>query len=266
MAGRSIKITPEMMADAQKLVKLLGACVVQAPCEAEAQCVAIVKHDLAFGTATEDMDALTFGTNYLLRGFNGKKEPICQIDLAEVLKGFEMTQEEFIDLCILCGCDYTHTIGGMGPVTAYKLMKEHGSIEAILEKVKESNEDPSKKKKYTIPESFLYEESRELFKNPDVISDKAALEGMIKFEKPAEEELKEWLINSKGFTETKVTNGLERLRKCQGKKNQGRLDCFFKVSSVLSSTKKVEAPGKGAKDKKRAGSAVGKGAKGKKSF
>lgn len=77
MAGRSIKITPDMMADAQKLVKLLGACVVQAPCEAEAQCVAIVQHDLAFGTATEDMDALTFGTKYLLRGFNGKKEPIC---------------------------------------------------------------------------------------------------------------------------------------------------------------------------------------------
>lgn len=67
-----------------------------------------------------------------------------------------MTQEEFIDLCILCGCDYTHTIGGMGPVTAYKLMKEHGNIEAVLEKVKESNEDPTKKKKYTVPENFLY--------------------------------------------------------------------------------------------------------------
>jgi hypothetical protein len=35
-----------------------------------------VKQDLAFGTATEDMDALTFGTKYLLRGFNSKKEPI----------------------------------------------------------------------------------------------------------------------------------------------------------------------------------------------
>ena len=175
-----------------------------------------------------------------------------------------MTQEEFIDLCILCGCDYSHTIGGMGPVTAYKLMKEHGNIEAVLEKVKESNEDPTKKKKYTVPENFLYQESRELFKNPDVINDKEALQGMIKFEKPAEEELKDWLINSKGFTETKVTNGLERLRKCQGKKNQGRLDCFFKVSSVLSSTKKIEAP-KG-KDKKKGSMASVKGAKAKKSI
>ena len=62
MAGRSIKITPEMMSDAKKLVKLMGACVIEAPCEAEAQCAELVKMDLAFGTATEDMDALTFGT------------------------------------------------------------------------------------------------------------------------------------------------------------------------------------------------------------
>ena len=97
----------------------------------------------------------------------------------------------------------------------------------------------------------MYEESRELFRNPDVIRDKEELRNLIKFEKPAEEEMKEWLVNSKGFTETKVTNGLERLKKCQGKKNQGRLDCFFKVSSVLSSTKKVEAPvGKGKKNGK----------------
>jgi len=36
MAGRSIKITPEMMADAKLLVRLLGCPVVEAPGEAEA--------------------------------------------------------------------------------------------------------------------------------------------------------------------------------------------------------------------------------------
>jgi hypothetical protein len=36
MAGRSIKITDQMMADAKKLVLMMGACVVEAPCEAEA--------------------------------------------------------------------------------------------------------------------------------------------------------------------------------------------------------------------------------------
>jgi hypothetical protein len=36
MAGRSIKITAEMMADAKKLLALMGMPVIEAPGEAEA--------------------------------------------------------------------------------------------------------------------------------------------------------------------------------------------------------------------------------------
>lgn len=64
MAGRSVRVTPEMMEDAKVLVKLMGVPYIDAPCEAEAQCASLVKMDLAFATATEDMDALTFGTKF----------------------------------------------------------------------------------------------------------------------------------------------------------------------------------------------------------
>jgi len=209
---------------------------------------------LAFATASEDMDSLTFGTDFLLRGFNSKKEPICQIELKQVLEGFEMSHAQFVDLCILCGCDYTHSIGGMGPVTAFKLIKEHESIEQVLERVRETNEDDTKKKKYVIPDNFLFQESRELFLRPDVNRDKDELSKLIVFDKPAEAEMKEWLVNHKSFAEVKVVNGLERLNKCQGKKNQSRLDTFFK--STLISSKKVEAPkGKGRAATKQVGAA-----------
>ena len=36
MAGRTVRVTKEMSADAKKLVKLMGCAVVEAPCEAEA--------------------------------------------------------------------------------------------------------------------------------------------------------------------------------------------------------------------------------------
>jgi len=37
------------------------------------------------------MDALTFGSTFLLRGFKTNNKEITQIDLNEVLKGFELT-------------------------------------------------------------------------------------------------------------------------------------------------------------------------------
>jgi flap endonuclease-1 len=53
---------------------------------------------------------------------------------------------QFIDVCILCGCDYCDTIKGIGPKTALKLVKEHGTIEAVLASLD--------KEKYPIPADF----------------------------------------------------------------------------------------------------------------
>jgi flap endonuclease-1 len=153
-----------------------------------------------------------------------------------MLEGFEMDMEEFIDLCILCGCDYTHNIGGIGPVKAFNLIQDHKNIEKVLEVVKESNADEKKKKKFIIPDKFLYEESRELFKNPDAINDKGELEKFLKWDKPQDEELKDFLIVKKKFQENKVESGLVRLKKTQGKANQSRLDCFFKMGATTSSS------------------------------
>lgn len=86
------------------------------------------------------MDALTFGSSFLLRGFNSKKEPITQIDLEQVLDGFNMDMKKFIDLCILCGCDYTTNIPHVGPMKAFNYIKEsEGTIEAILKKIEAEN-------------------------------------------------------------------------------------------------------------------------------
>lgn len=42
---------------------------------------------------------------------------------------------QFIDLCILLGCDYCGTIKGIGPKRAIDLIKLHGSIEEILDNI-----------------------------------------------------------------------------------------------------------------------------------
>lgn len=80
MAGRSVRITPEMIKDAKKLLVAMGCAVIQAPCEAEAQCAELVKLGLAYAVATDDMDVLAHGCRYQIRGFNGRKDPILLID------------------------------------------------------------------------------------------------------------------------------------------------------------------------------------------
>jgi flap endonuclease-1 len=76
-----------------------------------------------------------------------------------------MDYDQFVDLCILCGCDYADTIDGIGPVTAFKLIKNHGSLEKVMEHLKEENKI---KDKYRIPTTYPYETIREIFKNPEV--------------------------------------------------------------------------------------------------
>ena len=171
MAGRTIRITPKMSEDAKTLLRAMGVCVVEAPSEAEAQCAAIVQAGKAFATASEDMDTLTFGTTILLRGFNSSsKKEVVQINLEKVLQGFGMNKDQFIDLCILCGCDYLDNIEGIGPVKAFKYMKECGCIEDVVETIEHENAHGKRKQKYIISDFFKdkYSIVRDFFKNPDV--------------------------------------------------------------------------------------------------
>ena len=118
----------------------MGMPVVQAPGEAEAFCAYLTRNSKAYATVSEDMDSLTFGSPVLVRGMSSQKgskanNDLVEIDLAKVLDSLKLTQEEFVDLCILCGCDYTGTISGIGPVKAYKFIQECGNIEKVLKQV-----------------------------------------------------------------------------------------------------------------------------------
>jgi len=64
---------------------------------------------------------------------SSKKIPVMEFDIAKVLEELELTMDQFIDLCILCGCDYCDSIKGIGGQTALKLIRQHGSIESIME-------------------------------------------------------------------------------------------------------------------------------------
>ena len=153
---------------------------------------------------TEDMDALTFGTTVLLRHLTfseARKMPIKEFHLNKVLEGMELTMDQFIDLCILLGCDYCDKIRGVGPKSAYKLIQEHKSIEEILKKLD---------KKHTAPENWQFAGARGLFKEPEIKSGKDI---ELKWEKPDIEALVKYMCEEKGFAEDRIRNGAKKLLK-----------------------------------------------------
>lgn len=222
----------------------MGVPVIEAPGEAEAQCAQLCKDNLVYAISTEDMDSLTFATPKLVRHLmapTSQKVAVMEFDHAKVLEGLNMTQEQFIDLCILCGCDYTDKIGGIGPVRALQLIQKHGTIEKVLEAL-----DPEK---YKIPDPFPYEEARRLFKEPDVLAGAAV--PAIKWSSPDIDGLIKFLVEEKNFTEKRVRDAVERINAAKGKSTQGRLESFFGPAKTVSSgsgiKRKEEPKGKGKK-------------------
>ncbi|XP_073844627.1 flap structure-specific endonuclease 1 [Musca autumnalis] len=247
---RLVRVTKDHANEAKELLKLMGVPYVEAPCEAEAQCAALVKAGKVYATATEDMDALTFGSTVLLRHLTfseARKMPVKEFHYSKILEGFGLTSKEFIDLCILLGCDYSDSIKGIGPKRAVELIDSYRDIETILENID--------RQKYTVPDDWNYQVARELFINPEV-ADPAEIE--LKWTEPDEEGLVKYLCGDRQFNEDRVRSGAKKILKSKQSQTQGRLDSFFKVLPSTGATPKRKA----VDDKKNAQQKKAKGAAG----
>ena len=84
---------------------------------------------------TDDGDALVFGAFVVIRNlFRGGKSGMELVKVNDLLAKMDLTPAQFVDLAIICGCDYTECRGlpGIGPAKAIKLLKTHGSLSAYF--------------------------------------------------------------------------------------------------------------------------------------
>ncbi|PPJ58240.1 hypothetical protein CBER1_08268 [Cercospora berteroae] len=260
---RTVRVTKEHNAEAQRLLKLMGIPYIIAPTEAEAQCAVLARAGKVYAAASEDMDTLTFNTPVLLRHLTfseQRKEPVQEIDLDRVLEGLDMDLKQFIDMCILLGCDYLDPVKGIGPKNAHALVKEHKTLEKVVEYIEKSG-------KYTLPEDWPYQDARQLFLEPDVRSADAP-ECDFKWEAPDVDGLVKFLVEEKGFNEDRVRSAAARLQKNLKSGQQSRLEGFFKVKEKTDEEKaslkrKNEEKVEAAKKKKKEEAKEKKAAKAK---
>lgn len=141
------------------VLKRHGIKVVQAEGDAEKECVFLIAKGEADAVVSEDFDTLAYmagsagGVGTLITGFATPK--IVKYDVAVILQKLELSAAQFIDTCILSGCDFSCKIQGIAVFRAFSLIKEHGTIEAVI--------DALDTEKYTIPDCFEYEVARKEF-------------------------------------------------------------------------------------------------------
>jgi flap endonuclease-1 len=146
--------------DIKRLLDLLGVKWIHAEGEAEGVAAELCRIGLLDYVMSEDMDTLAFGTPKLIRNCIDKtikrtSDIISIFSLDKVLEGFGLNYNEFLELCVLSGCDYCDTLKRVGNKTAIKLMREHRGITKVLEVVNDNK----------IPEGFRgrFDRSIELF-------------------------------------------------------------------------------------------------------
>ena len=163
-ATRTSRLTDEMVDESCDLLDALGIPWVKAPSEGEAQISHMAKKGDVWAAASQDYDALLFGTPTLVRYLtlagkrrlpSGKKVDVTPeiIALNEVLGALKVTREQLIDMAILIGTDFNDGVRGIGPKKSLDLLRRFGNLESMKGAV-------------AVPEE--YAEVRKIFLEPEI--------------------------------------------------------------------------------------------------
>ena len=220
-ATMTSRLTQSMIADAKKLLTLLGLPYVQAPSEAEAQAAYMAIKKDVWAASSKDYDSLLFGAPKLLRFLTtsgqeylpskGVTRPLKPelITLQQLLAHYGITRQQLVDLAILVGTDFNEGIKGVGPKTALKLLKQYRCIENL----------PGK---FLSKVTSQYQKVREIYLNPRTTSDYRLSYGLLQ-----EEELFHFLCDQRDFTPERVETVVRRMKAVYEFKKQSNLEAWF---------------------------------------
>jgi flap endonuclease-1 len=213
MTGR---LTSEGIADAKRLLGLIGIPWVQAPSEGEAQAAYMAARGDVWASNSQDYDSLLFGAPRLVRyitiqgeewlpskGRARRLEPEV-IELEALLSGLGITRGQLIDLSILIGTDFNRGVKGIGPKTALKLIRAHGSIEGLPAEIAAK-----------LPPDV--DEVRRIYLEPDVTDNYSIEEGGLD-----EEDLYSFLCGERGFSREHVGTMVRRMRRARTQSSLSR--------------------------------------------
>lgn len=195
---RTVTISYKQILEIAEILEILGIPCIIAPYEADSQLAYMSKNNIIDYVATEDLDLLPFGSKNIIKNFSKKNMIIINTE-----KIYEkLSQLQFIDLCILLGCDYISTIKGIGYNIAWKLINNYNSIDNII-----NNYHKFINGKYKIPSNYNYKNIRNYFYFPKY----KLLDYPIIINKPDIDKLKNILLDKYNFKINYVNTIIKRI-------------------------------------------------------
>jgi|SRR6056297_643268 len=130
--------TKDEIQDLFEILSTMGIPCIKAANEAERLCTSLCIEGIAAGVISSDTDNLTFGCPVLITKtgtpYSTIQKKDCEITiirLEEVLTESKLSFKTFIDLCIMCGCDYNNNIKGIGVKKSYVKLVDCKKIENL---------------------------------------------------------------------------------------------------------------------------------------
>lgn len=111
----------------------LGIPVMQAISEAEELCSYLCRTGQVAAVCSLDSDNLVHGCTVLIRKIAG---PLSNrtaeiVILRRILDKIQFTFDQFVDLCIMAGCDYNKNISGKAITRCYPFIRDYHSIDLL---------------------------------------------------------------------------------------------------------------------------------------
>ena len=219
-AMQTSRLTREMVDQSRRLLGLLGIPCVQAPSEGEAQASAMARSGSAYAAASQDYDALLFGSPRLVKNLAitgrrklPRKEVYVDVQPEEIgleptLSALGITREQLVDMALLIGTDFNDGVRGIGPKKALNLIRKHGSLEPALGELGVDIE--------------AKEEVRRIFLEPQVLPDVP-----LEFHDPDAEGVRSMLCDEFAFSRERIDAALAKFAEARGAHKQKSLDTWF---------------------------------------
>ncbi|TFK26153.1 PIN domain-like protein [Coprinopsis marcescibilis] len=116
------------------LLRAMGVQCVDAPgaVEGEALASSIALRGDADFVVSEDTDVLVYGAP-LIRNITSTTDHLELVSAQDIQSALDLDKATYLDFILLLGTDFSQRIKNVGPNRALQLIKQHGTIENILE-------------------------------------------------------------------------------------------------------------------------------------